>query len=61
MAYYDCTYVATNPYDDDDYDPDDLANRAYIHMADKAQEGWRLVSTVSPPGTNAIFMFWDRG
>ncbi len=60
MAYYDCTYLATNPYDDDDHDPDDLATRAYLQMSEKAREGWRLVSTASPLRTNALFMFWEQ-
>jgi len=61
MAYYDCTYVITNPYVMDPVpDVDDLSNRTYLHMAEKAKEGWRLVSTSTPPDANAILFFWEE-
>lgn len=61
MPYYDCTYVITNPYSTDpEPDVDNLATRAYNHMHDKAREGWRLVSTATPPGANGILLFWEE-
>lgn len=61
MPDYDCTYIPTNAYDTDPVpDAQDLTVRAYLHMDAKAKEGWRLVSTATPPEANAVVFFWER-
>jgi hypothetical protein len=61
MPYYDCTFIPTNPYSTDLVpDVENLAVRAFNHMHDKAQEGWRLVSTSTPPDANAVLFFWEE-
>jgi hypothetical protein len=68
MPCYDCTYVLTNPEltqpEGDplflDGDVDYLATRVGNHMFAKANEGWRLVSTATPPGANAVLLFWEQ-
>ncbi|BBX09946.1 hypothetical protein [Mycolicibacterium aichiense] len=61
MPNYDCTFILTNPYSTDAVpDVENLAVRAYNHMYDKSEEGWRLVSTSTPPDANALMFFWEQ-